>query len=935
MTIAQTKTGINGAPRPATMRVIERSVYTGPNLYSLRPMVRIRLNLGDLEYWPTDRLPAMTAALLQVLPGLQKHGCSYGVPGGLVRRMQEGTWLGHVIEHVAIELQSAAGATVTRGKTRSVKGQPGVYDVLFCYADPISGLAAGRAAITLVASLLPPEFHSVDGLDRITDAIPADPLNVQAILSMMQRLVRANGLGPSTASLAAEAKRRGIPVMRLNDASLLQLGHGSRQRRIRASVTGATSLIGAELAANKAAAKTLLHEVGLPVPRGGVVRTADEALRIARHLRWPVVVKPLNGNHGRGVTVGVCDENTLQTAFLDAQKVSRLVILEQELPGFDHRILVVNGKVVAVAQRVPAQVVGNGIHSVGALIEAVNADPRRGNGHENVLTRIPVDDVTRKMLAKHGLSPSSVPALGQIVTLRDTANLSTGGTAIDRTDVIHPENAAIAIQAAAVIGLDVAGIDMLSPDISQSVRTNAGGIVEVNAAPGLRMHLNPSVGTPRDVARPIIASLIPKGRQSRIPIFAVTGTNGKSTTVRMVSRILCEAGYRVGMTSTSGVYIDSHLQVAVDASGPRSARMVLRNPTVDAAVFEAARGGILREGLGFGRCDVGAVLNVTADHLGLKGIDTVEDLARVKSIVSKSVSRKGHSVLNADDPLTRKMARHAGGKVVWFSARPDAATTKPVQSHLAKKGMAVLLEKGEIVFYHGARTPVVRADALPSTLNGAAEFNVFNALAATAMAAAYGISSDIIAQALLAFTTSFEDSPGRLNILEAHGVCVILDYAHNPAALTALGRLIDRLRCDGGRVFGMVSIPGDRRDSDLVEMGVLAAGIFDEIMFREAPDGRGRPTGTINALMAHGALSTGMPEHRVHRLVNEEEATDACLRKARFGDMVVLMPTEVEAIWQRVTDFAEAPPPQYETAPQGGLLQIAHESHLEGQISHG
>ena len=896
------------------MRVLERSVYTGPNVFSLQPMIRIRLDLEQLECWPTDRLPELTDGLLRALPGLEQHGCSYGESGGLIRRMREGTWLGHVIEHVAIELQSASGASITRGKTRSVKGQPGVYDILYCYADPVSGLAAGRAAIAFIASLLPPKLQSVEGLDLIGQAGPANPANSLEILSMLRHLVHANGFGPSTASLVAEAKRRGIPVMRLNDASLVQLGHGSRQQRIRASVTGATSLIAAELAGNKAAAKALLHDIGLPVPQGEVVRNFDDALRAARRLSWPVVVKPLNGNHGRGVTIGVHNESSLHTAFLEAQKFSRQIILEREIPGNDHRILVVNGKVVAVAQRVPAHVESDGVHSVAALIEAVNADTKRGNGHENVLTRIVVDEVSHKLLAKQGLDLSFVPHPGQIITLRDTANLSTGGTAIDRTNVIHPDNAAIAIQAAAAIGLDVAGIDLLSPDISQSVRVTGGGIVEVNAAPGLRMHLHPTAGTPHDVARPIIASLFPRSSRSRIPIFAVTGTNGKSTTVRMLARILSEAGYRVGMTSTSGVYIDGRLQRAVDGSGPRSARMVLRNPTVDAAVFEAARGGILREGLGFGRCDVGAVLNVTADHLGLKGIETVQDLARVKSIVSESVSRTGHSVLNADDALTRKMARNAGGRIVWFSARADAAKTEPIQSHLAANGMAVILEKDEIVLYKSGRTSVVSANALPSTFNGAAEFNVFNALAATAMAAAYGIKCDTIASALRAFTTSYADSPGRLNILEAHGVCIIIDYAHNPAALAALGRLIERFRTDGGRVFGMVRIPGDRRDCDLLEMGVLAAGIFDEIMFREAPDGRGRPAGSINALMSQGALSTGIAQSCVHRLVNEVEATDACLREARPGGMVVLMPTDVDAIWQRVTDFAETPTRHYERA---------------------
>lgn len=890
--------------RGSPMRVRERSIYAGPNLYGLRPMIRVRLDLGALEDWPTDRLPGFTDRLLAQLPGLASHGCSYREPGGLTRRMRDGTWLGHVIEHVAIELQSCAGAPVTRGKTRSVRGEPGVYDILFGYADPVSGIAAGRAAIALVAALLPSDLQRVENLDRLGPELPGD---ADTVIQALRALVTANGFGPSTRALVDEARRRGIPVMRLDAASLVQLGHGSRQRRIRASVTGGTSLIGAELAGNKDAAKAVLHDAGLPVPRGQVVRDADEALRVARRLGWPVVTKPLDGNHGRGVTTGIQDEAALREGVALAARISRRVIVERELPGNDHRILVVDGKVVAVAERVPARVVGDGTSTIAALIDTVNADPRRGVGHENVLTRIAADEPMRVLLALGGLGLSSVPAPGQVVYLRGTANLSTGGTAVDRTDTIHPDNAAIAAQAAAVIGLDVAGIDMLSPDITRSVRETGGGIVEVNAAPGLRMHLQPSEGTPRDVARPIIEAIVPRGARSRIPIFAVTGTNGKSTTARMVARILCEAGHRVGLTSTSGVYIDGRLQVAADASGPRSARMVLRNPTVDAAVLEAARGGILREGLGFDRCDVGAVLNVTADHLGLKGIDTVEDLARVKSVVAGSVGKRGHCILNADDPMTRAMARHAGGQVVWFAARVDAATTEPIRGHVAGGGMAVVLEADEIVVYRGAdRTAVVPVRAIPATLDGAADFNIFNALAATAMTAAYGIPVETIGAALRAFTTSFEDSPGRLNILEAHGVRVIVDYAHNPAALTALGRMIARLRTDGGRVFGMVSIPGDRRDCDLIEMGVLAAGIFDQIMFREAPDGRGRPAGSINALMSQGALSAGMPASSIHRLVNEEQATDACLEHARPGDMVVLMPTDVDGIWQRVNGFAEA-----------------------------
>jgi cyanophycin synthetase len=647
-----------------------------------------------------------------------------------------------------------------------------------------------------------------------------------------------------------------------------------------------------------------------------VVRSADQAVLEARRLRGPVVMKPLDGNHGRGVTTDIATEDAARAAFELAQGQARgankAVIVERQLPGNDHRVLVIGGKMVACAERVPAQVTGDGEHTIAELIAEVNRDPRRGRGHAEVLTRIVPDGAMRTLLAKGGRTLHDVPAAGEVVRLRGTANLSSGGTAIDRTDTIHPENAAIAEQAAAVIGLDVAGIDFLSPDISRPVRETGGGIVEVNAAPGFRMHLQPSEGRPRNVARPVIDALFPRGTDSRIPIFAITGTNGKSTTARMVSRILTEAGMRVGLTNTSGVYVDGRLLLAADASGPKSARMLLRNPTVDAAVLETARGGILREGLGFDRCDVGAVLNVTADHLGLKGIETVDDLARVKSIVAEAVARRGWCVLNADDPMTVRMARHAGGKLVWFSMRGGDAMSGPLRRHIDEGGLAVVREPGPLggtlaLWRATHREPLLDAADIPATLAGSAEFNIANALAAAAMTIAYGVDVEVVRRALGHFTSSFEECPGRLNIHDApHGVRVIVDYAHNEAAITALGRLIDTMRPNHGRVYGVVSIPGDRRDEDLYRMGELAAGIFDEIMFREAPDGRGRPAGSINALMTEGALGTGKDPRTLHRLPSEEIATQACLEAARPGDLIVIMPSEVERIWNQVVSYVPA-----------------------------
>jgi cyanophycin synthetase len=901
-----------GALTSASLRVLERSVYGGPNLYSRRPMIRIRVDLGILDQYPSDRLPGLGEALRSLLPGLADHGCSYGEPGGFLRRLAEGTWLGHIIEHVAIELQTKAGAAVTRGKTRKVRGKPGQYDILYCYADAPSGLAAGRAAIELVDALLPAAMQGAAGLDRIAPALDSPVTDIEARVSALRAIVRKNGLGPSTAALVAEARRRHIPVFRLDKASLIQLGTGHRQRRIRASVTGATSLIGAELAANKQAAKEMLASIGIPVPYGELVRTASEAEGAATKLGWPVVVKPLDGNQGRGVTTGVADDGALRNAFERAQASASRAIVERQLIGTDHRILVVGKAVVAVAERVAAHVTGDGRSSISKLIEAVNDDPRRGVGHEAVLTRIRIDAALEALLAETDLTLASVPEAGEIVMLRGAANLSTGGSAIDRTDEIHPDNAAMAIDAAAILGLDVAGVDMIVPDIAKSARETGGGIVEVNAAPGLRMHLAPSEGTARDVARPIIASLFPKGSKSRIPVFAVTGTNGKTTTVRMLARILEEHGLTTGFTCTSGVYVGETRSTGGDASGPKSARMLLRHPRVEAAVLETARGGMLREGLAFDACDVGAVLNVTADHLGLKGIETLADLARVKAIVARNVKKSGACVLNAADPLTIGMARRVRGRIVWFTGGAASDALTPIDMHRKSGGLAVSCECGTLMLHRGGETlPIIPIANIPATLDGAARFNIENAAAAAAMAAAYGIAPGTIAAGLASFRPSFEDSPGRLSLTEAHGVRIVVDYAHNRAALTALGDLLASMRGESNaRVIGMIGIPGDRRDCDLVDIGALSGRMFDVLMLRENVDLRGRPPGEANALMREGALAAGLDAAAIGLHDGEYDAAAACLAAARPGDIVVLTPTDVDGIWRLVEAWASDSGPE-------------------------
>lgn len=912
-------------PLTRPMHVVSARVYRGPHLYSHLPMIEIQLDLGDLEQWPTDKLDGLSDNLLQRLPDLRNHGCSYGEAGGFIRRMHEGTWLGHVVEHVAIELQNMVGMHVTRGKTRSVKGKPGVYNVLYCYVDEKVGLAAGRLALQLVDKLLPVTLQGVSGLDEVVKG--TDFTGIEAGLAELTDIAASRAFGPTTASLIHEAERRHIPVTRMDDSSLIMFGHGKFQKRIRASCSDLTSEVATEIAADKDLTKLLLDQAGLPVPTGALVHSADDAVRAAQDLGFPVVTKPLDGNHGRGVNIDLQNDTDVRWGFQQAQLHGRTVIVERYFTGADHRILVIGGQVVAVAKRIPAHVTGDGRRSITALIAEVNQDPRRGEGHASVLTRIDMDDSVRRYLGISALSPDSVPEPGRTVFLRPTANISTGGTAIDRTDEIHPENALIARRAAQIIGLDIAGIDFVCPDISKPVSQTGGGIIEVNAGPGFRMHLEPFQGRPRNVARPVLDMLFPEGSTGRIPIFAITGTNGKSTTARMLNHILRHDGCNVGLTTTTGVYLDGQRVITGDCSGPKSARVILREPSVDAAVLECARGGILREGLAFDRCDIAAALNVAEDHIGLKGIDTIEDLAAVKSVVVESVRRGGWSILNADNVHTTAMAEHAGGQICYFTLEDQHDWPQFLTEHVANGGRAinrqrmgdgwdmVIHEDNEAIYF-------MKVQDIPATFEGWAEFNVANALAAVAMAHCHRVPLNTIRVAMRDFTTSFEHSPGRLNIHDGHNFRVVLDYAHNPEGLRALGHLVTKMRSRHQRVIGMVGTAGDRRDSDIREMGQLAARLFDFVVFKEDDMLRGRESGTIAALMREGALSTGYSADRIHTVLPEDGATDLSLRLARPGDLVVLLADHIDQVWEQVLRFdpTHAPTAAAEPAQLGSVL---------------
>lgn len=893
---------------PLCMHVNGARVFRGPHLFSSLPMIRIDIDLRTLEAYPTDRLPGFVDALLAHLPGLEKHGCSYGEPGGFVRRMREGTWLGHVTEHVALELQTVAGYNVTRGKTRSVKGKPGQYYVFYSYLDEAVGMAAGRLALELVDSLLPDALKGLVGADLVSMPDTDTLAGYAAGLSDFMDLAASRALGPTTRSLAHEADRRGIPWTRLDDASLIVFGQGRHQKRVRASCSDHTSEIATGIASDKDLTKSLLAKAGLPVPLGELVRTAEDACAAAERLGYPVVTKPLDGNHGRGVSIELSSPEDVIWGFEQAREHGRIVIVEQFYAGTDHRILVIGGEIVAVAERIPAHIVGDGKSTVSALIAAVNLDPRRGEGHSSAMTRIKVDAAVENCLSRAGLDVTSIPESGQTVRLRTTANLSTGGLAVDRTEEIHPDNALIAQRSAKIIGLDIAGIDFVCEDITTSVLESGGGIIEVNAGPGFRMHLEPFQGRARNVARPVLEMLFPTGANGRVPILAITGSNGKSTTARMLDHILQRTGVTVGLTSTTGVYLNGTRIVTGDCSGPKSARIVLHEPDVDVAVLECARGGILREGLAFDECDVGAVLNVTADHLGLGGIETVEDLAEVKSVVTEAVRRGGWSVLNADNDLTAAMATEAGGRICYFSLKDPGEWPAFLREHAASGGRVVCRERpgtgGDLVIHENREAIFLMiASAIPATFGGMAEFNVANALAAIAMAHCHGVPLTAIRAAMQTFTTSFEQLPGRMNVYDGHGFRAIVDYCHNPDGLKEIGKMLNNMRPEYRRTLGLIGMAGDRRDEDIVEMGALSANMFDIIIFREDSELRGRDASTLAALLRKGALSTGCAPERIHIVLNELEAVALTLRLAADGDLVFITTDDIAAVWMQVTGF--------------------------------
>ncbi|MDE1132574.1 MAG: cyanophycin synthetase [Ascidiaceihabitans sp.] len=900
------------------MKILETSVFRGPNIYAKFPVIRHIVDIGVLEEWPSARIgEEFIEQMLDALPGLNEHGCSYREPGGFVRRLREdeGTWMAHIWEHMSIELQNVAGLNVTFGRTRGA-GEIGIYNMVFQYEQEEVGLNASQLALDFIHNLLPD--HLVEDDERVVD------FDYTTERELFIKSSQRKALGPSTASLVNAAIERDIPWMRLNEYSLIQLGHGKYQKRIQATITSETDYIATDLASDKKATNRILGDLGLPVPRQIAVTSVEEAQKAARRIGFPVVLKPLDGNHGNGISINLKTEQAVAVSFdfaLEHNKRGRTVIVETFIEGFDHRMLVIDGKLEAVSKRVPGHIVGDGKHTAAELVDIVNSDPRRGVGHEKVLTRLELDKTAQDHLAEVGYTETSVIPKSELVFLRSTANLSTGGTAIDVTDIVHPDNRNMAERAIKAIGLDIGGVDFLSADISQSYKDNNAGICEVNAAPGFRMHVAPSEGKPRDVAGAVMEMLFPAGTPSRVPVASITGTNGKTTVSRMVAHIHKLSGDTVGLCTTDGVYIDGNLTVKGDLTGPRAAQMILRDPTVDAAILETARGGLLRSGLGYERCDVGAVLNIDADHLGLKGVETVEDLARVKRIVVEVATDT--AVLNADDELCLKMANHTDAKHICYVTMN--AIHPLVREHVRIGGRAIVLEQGMnghmiTIYENSSNIQLMWTHLIPATIDGKAMHNVQNAMFAAAICYSMGKSLEDIRQGLRTFATSYFQAPGRLNVFEEHPFKVILDYGHNPAAIEAMTKLCIQLEPKGRSIL-CFSMPGDRRDEDIVAAATIVAGKFDHYICRADDGRRGRGTSEVPDLLRKTLIEQGVDASNIEVIPDEFEAVEATLKMGAQDDLVLVFGDNIPRTWKQIIYF-NRPHEASEDAPKPNIVPV-------------
>lgn len=849
------------------MNIREINAMRGPNYWSIRrhKLIVMVLDLEKMEEFPSNKIPGFSERLEAMFPGMYSHRCSEGCAGGFFMRVKDGTWMGHVIEHIALEIQTMAGMDTGFGRTRDY-GEKGVYNVVFSYMEEEVGRYAAQAAVRICEALIAAEDYDLD-----------------PDIQEMRVLREANRLGPSTGSIVEEAESRGIPWIRLNKYSLCQLGYGANQKRIQATVTSETSSIGVELACDKEDTKYLLQQAEVPVPRGEIIGRESSLEETCRYVGFPCVIKPIDGNHGRGITVDINSLEEAVVAFREAKEVSSRVIVEKMIKGADYRLLVINNILVAAAKRTPAHVVGNGKNSVEELIIEVNKDPRRGYGHENVLTQISINTLTETIIKDAGYTLKSILPDGERLVLKDTANLSTGGTAEDVTEIVHPANVSMAERISKIIDLDICGIDIMTTDISQPLSETGGAILEVNAGPGFRMHLAPTIGLPRNVAAPVVDKLFPMhGDTGRIPIVAITGTNGKTTTSRLIAHMAKFKGYRVGYTTSDGVYIQNRLLMTGDCTGPGSAEFVLRDPTVNFAVLECARGGLLRSGLGFKKCNVGIVTNVSADHLGLKGIHTVEQLARVKAVIPETVLPDGYAILNADDDLVYEMRRNINCNLALFSMDENNPRIKALQK---LGGITAVYENGFITLCKGQwKMRIIKAEDVPLTYGGKAQFMIKNILPAVIAGNVQGISIEDMRAALESFIPSAQTTPGRLNMFKFKNFNMLLDYAHNPAGMNALKNFTDTF--ENTYKVGIIAGIGDRRIEDNNEMGAIAADMFDEIIIRQDKQLRGKTEEELIKMLKDGIVAKD-PKIKITIIPSEQKAIMHAIENAKHGSLII------------------------------------------------
>ncbi len=867
------------------MQILETRVLRGPNYWSNRRhnLIVMRVDLEEMEHYPSNTIAGFPERLESLLPSLHEHRCSRGYEGGFLERVKEGTWMGHVMEHVALELQVLAGMQCGFGRAQTDEPE-GVYNVVFDYEVERAGLYAAQAAYDIVLAM-----------------IAGEPYDVEKDILHLREIREEERFGPSTQSIVDAAKKRNIPLLRLNNYSLVQLGWGVHQQRIQATVTGHTSSIGLEIAFDKEETKNMLYSNACPVPFGYVVYSGEEAQRAVSSIGFPVVIKPVDSHHGKGATINIRSEMDAKAAFEAARYHSSRVIVEKYIHGNDYRLLVINYRLVAAARRIPAHITGDGKSTIRALIDIVNSDPRRGYGHEKMLTEITVDAMTLRLLEQAGYSTETVLPEGEMFYLKTTANLSTGGVSEDVTDTVHSYNIFMAERVARIIGIDICGIDVIAPSLTEPISENEGAIIEVNGAPGFRMHLFPTVGQPRNVAEPVIDMLFSGGDPARIPIVSVTGTNGKTTTVRLIAHIMRMSGKNTGSTTTDGIYIQNQLLYKGDCSGPESARFVLRDPTVDFAVFETARGGILRSGLGYDSGDVGVVTNVASDHLGLSGIHSLEQLTRLKSIVVENIYPEGYAVLNADDEHVYSMRDNIGCHAALFSMDAD---NPRIHEHCAAGGLAAVYLDGSIVLRKGDWEILVdKVINIPLTYSGRAAFQIQNVLAACLVAFVRDVKIEDLRAALQTFFPSSAQLPGRMNIFELERFRVLIDYAHNPASMEAIGRFVRTLGVTSS--VGIVAGTGARRDEDLREYGLTAARHFDQVIVWEDRDyARGRDSREIMNLVVEGAQSA-RPEAAPQVIFDEDDAVDHALGYAAPGSIICIFTGRIEEMTSKIKVLKE------------------------------